>query len=268
MPRPAAADVQFGIKAGGNMAKPTGADADDFAGHPEIQGRASSGGIFLAFNFGRVVTIQSEVLYTMKGATSMYTALDDTYTDKLYADYIEIPLLLKLKIPTPVVQPFVFAGPSVGFKLKEKLEVDGEEIPLEEAILKNNDYGAIFGAGLNLGRNFMLDVRYSLGLQKVISTFEGEVRAGLQERRLVGQRSASPSDPRSFVRIDDGASARRRRRFFGSSPVSGIPSRGGEGIVLADPRCWRRGTGRERSLRSDHQRRSGVTRRGRRWEIS
>jgi hypothetical protein len=170
LPRPAAADVQFGIKAGGNMAKPTGADADDPLA--TLKSRVGfTGGIFLAFNFGRVVTIQSEVLYTMKGAT--YVALDDSYTDKLSADYIEIPLLLKLRIPTPVVQPFVFAGPSVGFKLKEKLESDG--VPLDETILKNNDYGAIFGAGLNLGRNFMIDVRYSLGLQKVINTIEGEV---------------------------------------------------------------------------------------------
>ncbi len=172
LPQPAAADVQFGIKAGANMAKPTGADAQDPLA--TLKSKVGfTGGIFLAFNFGRVVTIQSEVLYTMKGAT--YEALDDSYTDKLYADYIEIPLLLKLRIPTPVVQPFVFAGPTVGFKLKEKWESNGEEVPLGEALLKNNDYGAIFGAGLNVGRNFMIDVRYSLGLQKVISTFEGDV---------------------------------------------------------------------------------------------
>ena len=173
LPQPAAADIQFGIKAGGNMAKPTGLDAQDPLA--TLKSKVGfMGGIFLAFNFGRVVTIQSEVLYTMKGAT--YIALDDSYTDKLYADYIEVPLLLKLKLPLPVVQPFVFAGPTVGFKLSEKLESNGEEIPLTEALLKNNDYGAIFGAGLNLGRNFMLDVRYSLGMQKVISTFEGEVQ--------------------------------------------------------------------------------------------
>ncbi|RPI99662.1 MAG: PorT family protein, partial [Candidatus Aminicenantes bacterium] len=83
---------------------------------------------------------------------------------------------LKLRIPLPVIQPFVFAGPTVGFKLQEKLESNGEEVPLTENLLKNNDYGAIFGAGLNLGRNFMVDVRYSLGLQKVISTVEGAVQ--------------------------------------------------------------------------------------------
>jgi len=169
LPQPAAANVQFGLKVGANMAKPTGADAQDPL--ETIKSRVGiTGGIFLAFNFGKVVTIQTEVLYTMKGAT--FVALDDSYTDKLYADYIEIPLLLKLKIPTPGIQPFVFAGPTVGFKINEKADLDG--VPIEEALLKNNDYGAIFGAGLNLGKSFMLDVRYSLGLQKVIDTFGGD----------------------------------------------------------------------------------------------
>jgi len=173
LPRPAAADIQFGIKAGGNMARPTGADAQDPLA--TLKSKVGfQGGLFLALNFGRVVTVQWEVLYTMKGAT--YVALDDSYTDKLYADYIEVPLLLKLKIPMPVIQPFVFAGPSVGFKLQEKLESNGQEVPLAENLLKNNDYGAVFGGGVNLGRNFMVDVRYSLGLQKVISTVQGEVQ--------------------------------------------------------------------------------------------
>ena len=170
LPQLAAAGVQFGIKAGGNMAKPTGADARDPLA--TLQSRVGfMGGIFLSVDLSRVLSIQSEVLYTMKGAT--YIANDDTYTDKLYADYIEVPMLLKLRIPTPVVQPFIFGGPTVGFKLQEKLMSNGEEIPLTEALFKNNDYGAIFGAGLNLGRNLMLDVRYSLGLQRVLAVFEG-----------------------------------------------------------------------------------------------
>jgi hypothetical protein len=171
LPRPAAADIRFGIKAGGNMAKPTGLDAQDPLA--TLKSRVGfMGGVFLAVDMGRVVTIQSEVLYTMKGAT--YIALDDSFTDKLTADYIEVPLLLKLRIPTPVVQPFVFGGPTVGFKLQEKLISNGEEVPLTESLLKDNDYGAIFGGGLNLGKHLVLDVRYSLGLQKVIAVFEGE----------------------------------------------------------------------------------------------
>ncbi|HPW17889.1 MAG TPA: porin family protein [Candidatus Aminicenantes bacterium] len=173
LPRPAAADIQFGIKAGGNMAKPMGADAREPLA--TLKSRVGiTGGVFLAVDLGRAVTVQSELLYTMKGAT--YVALDDTYTDKLYADYIEVPLLLKLRIPTPVVQPFVFGGPTVGFKLREKLVSNGEEVPLADRLLKNNDYGAVFGAGLNVGRRLQLDVRYSLGLQKVVAVFQGQAQ--------------------------------------------------------------------------------------------
>jgi Outer membrane protein beta-barrel domain len=167
MPQPAAAGVQFGLKVGGNMAKPTGADLDNI-GDTFKNKVGLVGGIFLAFNFGKVVTIQTEALYTMKGASFEYTDIDVTVQDTLYGDYIEIPLLLKLKLPTPGIQPFVEAGPYVGFKLHEKLT--GEDVPDGETILKNNDYGAVFGGGLQLGRSFSIDVRYSMGLQKILDT--------------------------------------------------------------------------------------------------
>jgi len=171
LPKPAAAGVQFGIKAGGNMAKPTGSDVDDIEGTLKTK-VGFVGGIFIAFNLSNSFSIQTEVLYTMKGATMEYTDIDETVEEKLYGDYIEIPLLLKLKFLSGGIQPFIFAGPYVGFKLNEKLEVMGEEIPLEEAILKNNDYGAIFGGGLQLGSKFHIDVRYSMGLQKIIDDVE------------------------------------------------------------------------------------------------
>jgi hypothetical protein len=171
LPQPAAAGVQFGIKAGGNMAKPTGADADDIGDTLKTK-VGFVGGVFIAFNLSKSFSIQTEVLYTMKGATFEYTDVEETVEEKLYGDYIEIPLLLKFKFLSGGIQPFIFAGPYVGFKLSEKLEVMGEEIPMEEAILKNNDYGAIFGGGLQLGSKFHLDVRYSMGLQKVIDDVE------------------------------------------------------------------------------------------------
>jgi hypothetical protein len=173
LPGPAAANVQFGIKGGGNMASITGADAQDINGTLKHK-IGFVAGVFLAFNVGSVFTLQLEGLYTMKGVDSTYTDLDTTYSDKIYANYVEIPLLFKFRIPTPMVSPFVFAGPAVGFKLSEKVTENGENIPLDQALFKNNDYGAIFGGGLNIGSHFQLDVRYSMGLQKVISTVEGE----------------------------------------------------------------------------------------------
>ena len=174
LPKPAAAGVQFGIKAGGNMAKPTGADADDIADTLKTK-VGFVGGVFIAFNLSNSFSIQTEVLYTMKGATYEYTDVEETVEEKLYGDYIEIPVLLKFKLLAGPVRPFIFAGPYVGFKLSEKLEVMGEEIPMEEALLKNNDYGAIFGGGLQLGSKFHVDVRYSMGLEKILDSGVDEI---------------------------------------------------------------------------------------------
>ena len=172
LPQPAAAGVQFGIKAGGNMAKPTGSDVDDIEGTLKTK-VGFVGGVFIAFNLSNSFSIQTEVLYTMKGATyRVHRRRRDRRGEALRRLHRD-PRALEAQVPLgPGMRPFIFAGPYVGFKLSEKLEVMGEEIPMEEAILKNNDYGAIFGGGLQLGSKFHLDVRYSMGLQKIIDDVE------------------------------------------------------------------------------------------------
>jgi hypothetical protein len=173
-PGPAAAKVQFGLKAGGNMARLTGADIQDI--NTTLKDRVGYVvGVFLAFNMGPVFTLQLEGLYTLKGVNMnvVDTGTNTTNAYKLFANYVEIPLLFKFRIPTPLVSPFVFAGPAVGFKLSEKFSVDGVT-DTSTTWFKNNDYGAIFGGGVNIGSHFQLDVRYSMGLQKVIATVAGE----------------------------------------------------------------------------------------------
>lgn len=173
-PSQAQAGIQFGLRGGANAAKLTGSDiTQDLEGTIKYK-IGYTAGIFLAINLGKVITISPEVLYTMKGA-QVEDPLGD-YTEKIFGDYVEAALLLKVRIPTPGIQPAVFAGPAVGFKLREKLQMNGEDIPLEESFLVNNDYGAIFGAGLDFGRHFMIDVRYSLGLKKILTAIEEGVQ--------------------------------------------------------------------------------------------
>lgn len=151
VPQPASAGVKFGIKGGANIANVNGDFMEGLEDWKTTIGFC--GGIFLELNFGRVLTIQPEVLYTMKGA--------DTGDGKLKFDYIEIPVLLKLRIPVSSVHPFVFAGPAFGFNLKALVEgVKIDDMP-------SSDYSAVFGGGLQLGRSVHIDVRYTMGLQKL-----------------------------------------------------------------------------------------------------
>jgi len=151
LPQTAAAGLKFGIKGGANIANVNGNFTDAIADWKSTVGFC--GGIFLELNFGRVLTIQPEVLYTMKGA--------DAGTGKLKFDYLEIPILLKLRIPTGSLHPFVFAGPAFGFNLKAVL--DGVEVN----DMPTADYSAVLGGGLQLGRSIHIDVRYTMGLQKL-----------------------------------------------------------------------------------------------------
>jgi hypothetical protein len=164
LPQTAAADVRFGIKAGANVANVNGNFADNITDWKTQVGFC--GGIFLEFNFGRLLTLQPEVLYTMKGAEAV---IDDgviTGTGKLRFDYLEIPILLKLRIPTGSVHPFIFAGPAFGFNLKATFEdITGGASDVDGA--NKVDYSAVLGGGLQLGRSIHVDVRYTLGLQKL-----------------------------------------------------------------------------------------------------
>jgi hypothetical protein len=151
LPQSAAADVRFGLKAGANVANVNGNFADSLSDWKSTVGFC--GGIFIELNFGQVLTIQPEVLYTVKGA--------DTGEGKLKFDYLEIPILLKIRIPTGSIHPFVFAGPAFGFKLKALIE--GVEI----SDMPKSDYSAVMGGGLQLGHSIHIDVRYTMGLQKL-----------------------------------------------------------------------------------------------------
>jgi hypothetical protein len=173
-PPAARADVRIGVKAGGSVARPTGFQSVDPGATMESKS-GFTGGLFLAIDYGPFVTLQWEALYAMKG--TVYRPSGASVTQTLAADYLEVPLLLKLRLPAAVLEPFVFAGPTVGFKLRETFETDGVESSPAAPILKDSDYGVLFGAGLNLGPNFMLDLRYSHGLQMVVSPAEAEIPA-------------------------------------------------------------------------------------------
>ena len=173
LPQMAAADVKFGIKGGASMANVNGALIDEIKADPDTTVKQKVGfcaGIFLELNFGRILTIQPEVLYTLKGTQIDYTDGDLTGTEKLMFDYVEIPLLLKLRLPTGSLHPFIFAGPAIGFNLRSKVKwiEDGESGEEDIEDFKKFDYSAVIGGGLQLGSSIHLDVRYTIGLQKLI----------------------------------------------------------------------------------------------------
>ncbi len=155
-----------GLKAGMNIANLHGKDVKEVIGADLVSKMGFCAGGFITYNINDMFAIQPELLFTMKGAKIEEAG----YKETIKLNYLEIPVLAKLSIPTPGnVKPNLFVGPSLAIKLsaKVKWEEAGEsgEEDLEE--VKSTDFGLVFGGGVDfaLGQGKLtVDARYTLGL--------------------------------------------------------------------------------------------------------
>lgn len=180
-----ATEIKGGLKIGASSAKLYGDDVEDledFLGEDLKSRIGFCVGGFVTIDIAEIFAIQSEVLYTMKGLTYEEEIMGDTLKAWIKLDYLEIPVLAKINIPTPGgVKPSLFAGPAIALKLSSKVKAeyagDSDEEDLED--VKGTDFGLVIGGGLDFGfgssgrGSISVDIRYTLGLS-TISEFEGE----------------------------------------------------------------------------------------------
>jgi hypothetical protein len=163
-----AQNMQIGPKVGLNIANIGGDDADQLFDNSPDSRTGFNGGFFFMYQFNNLFAIQPEAYYTMKGATSDFMGVDLS----LKLDYVEIPVLFKVVIPTAGtnLKPALFVGPAIGFnigaKIKGEYQGQSEEIDID-SLVTSTDFSLIFGGGLGfmIGNNELgVDIRYSLGL--------------------------------------------------------------------------------------------------------
>lgn len=124
-------------------------------------------GAFISIKCFKLLAVQPEVYYLNKGVNSTEYS---EFTEYKFS-YLEIPVLLKFKIPIPGnIKPAIFAGPYAAFNINAR-EIETEygetdETDLKEFV-KKMDYGLVFGGCLEYKLGFgklILDIRYNLGL--------------------------------------------------------------------------------------------------------
>ena len=150
--------MMFGVKAGLNLANLTGDDVSDTAIKPGM-----IGGGFFCYNITEIFAVQPEVLFAMKGAKA------SEGDGKWNINYIEIPVLFKVNLPTEgKIDPFLCVGPGIGILLSSK-QTDGEEVDVKD-FTKSTNFGIIAGAGaayqLEKGA-ISLEARYEVGLSTI-----------------------------------------------------------------------------------------------------
>ena len=158
---PAAAHAQggLGIKAGasfGNVSN-RGVLPGDLGGRTGYAGGISLG------TRGGLLGFTVEALYAQRGVTSQ-NGID---TDSRKLDYLDVPVFLRVAIPTPGIRPFGYAGPQVSFEVR--CRAGGTDCPdtgPDGTKRDKSTYAGVIGAGVRLGgaSGFTIEGRYIYGL--------------------------------------------------------------------------------------------------------
>ncbi len=160
-------------------------------------------GAFATINVGSAFAIQPEILYAKRGAKIEGSAVltfgantaNYPIDEKLELTYIEIPVLVKYRIPMQGnLKPGLFAGPALAFNLSgtddfymraflldsNGVEIDSELVEGKPDItnIKSTSLNFVIGGDLKLeagSANFILDIRYTIGTGNVFEDVDESV---------------------------------------------------------------------------------------------
>jgi opacity protein-like surface antigen len=172
--RPAAAEIEPGLKVGINSAKVSLASGDD-EGFTGRTGPVAGGSLYFR---GERFGLQAEALYTVKGFAVEETS--DGTSGNVEIRWLEVPVLLRAELMSEgSVRPYVVAGPTIAFKIDSKLtiEQDGVSVNLSELegedldeSISSTDVGAAAGVGVQAkvgGLAIEVEGRYTLGFSNL-----------------------------------------------------------------------------------------------------
>ena len=159
--------IRVGIIGGANMASFWGDDAE---GADSRMGFDVGGLIQLPM--GDMITIQPEVHYSQRGATTEEVFLGETIEVETALDYIHVPILFRAGVPLAEGFDVDFQfGPSLAFLMSCSVSADdGEDADCADDTVKGFDYGIIAGGSFSWAAgpgDVLFDIRYDLGLTAI-----------------------------------------------------------------------------------------------------
>jgi hypothetical protein len=131
-------------------------------------------GVFFEIQLAGVIAIEPEVLYSVKGFSISSALLVPGASVTQTLSYIDIPVLLKINLPTPGVSFGFYAGPSIGLLVGAKLKGEAPGVPTAEVdnkdVWASTDAGLVIGTGIKIPlglASLTLDARYNMGLSQI-----------------------------------------------------------------------------------------------------
>jgi hypothetical protein len=164
----ASAQIQFGVKAGLNLANLT---ISGVAPAPSFSSKTDfSGGAFASIPLFSSFNLQPEVMYSGQGASTT----ESNTTVKLNYGYLNVPVLFKYQHESGL---FAETGPQIGFLLSANATGGGQTIDTKSET-QSTDFSWAFGIGYKIpGISGGIDARYNLGLTNLAkNTTDGTVK--------------------------------------------------------------------------------------------
>lgn len=93
------------------------------------------------------------------------------------SSYFELPAMLKFSLAESSIQPYLLAGPSVGYLLDA--ETNDDDIGYSSEVMKSTEMSVSFGAGISFPvwqYSFFIEGRYTLGLTDLPKEGGGDLK--------------------------------------------------------------------------------------------
>lgn len=154
-----------GVKAGLNYTTLAVNEADD-----ENARIGFNGGIFARTAPEQPVGLQVELLYSTKGTHTTYTGLFGLVDQEVdfNLNYLELPVMASFRLADILdLQAGGYAAYLMSAKVGTSGDLGSGTEELDRDGFTDLDYGVVAGAGLNIGANLQLGLRYLHGLASV-----------------------------------------------------------------------------------------------------
>lgn len=154
------AQIRFGARAAGSITNIT-----------EVHSNSKSRGGFqigvtalIPITNNDILFFQPEVQYSAQGEFDQYFRTDGDYKQKIFTNFINVPLFGKLYFTDAESEFFVEAGPFFGIQIGDKADSFDFATEADDNEYAGFDFGGGIGIGYSLNRNVEFSVRYLHGL--------------------------------------------------------------------------------------------------------
>ena len=157
--------AKLGVRAGVNLSNVIKSGDSDFSTGSKMGFNAA---VFADLPLAAVFSIQPEVQFSQKGFKSTGTFLGAPYEYKQTTNFIEVPVLAKIK---PVPSFAILAGPQFSFltSTTTKFNVNNtsyeDKVKTENDNLRKNILGGVLGLEATAS-NFVVGLRYNMDFQQ------------------------------------------------------------------------------------------------------